>query len=224
MNEKKNNSKKLIALLVAVMLLIGCAVGGTIAWLMAETKPVVNTFTAGDINIKLEEPNYVAANDNKLVPGGKIAKDPTVTVLEGSEPCYVRVWMIISWSDDADNRFEGTEANGWFNFGSKWKGGKGDYYVDNVEATLVNIYEFRYEGKVDALNGDVQLDPLFTEITVPGYLTGDKYDSIDTSSVTVIAQAVQAEGFDNADAAFDEVARPAYIQNLIDTYYPEDND
>ena len=45
--------KKKIALLMAMVMLFGMTVAGTLAWLQAETDPVVNTFTVGNINITL---------------------------------------------------------------------------------------------------------------------------------------------------------------------------
>ena len=40
---------------LAVVLVLCCAVGGTLAWLTQKTDAVVNTFTVGDINITLTE-------------------------------------------------------------------------------------------------------------------------------------------------------------------------
>ena len=49
------NMKRSVALLVAIALLIGCAAGGTMAWLTMQTGTITNTFTVGDINITLDE-------------------------------------------------------------------------------------------------------------------------------------------------------------------------
>ena len=46
---------KIIAAMLTGVLLVGGAVGGTVAWLSVKTAPVVNTFTYGDINITLDE-------------------------------------------------------------------------------------------------------------------------------------------------------------------------
>lgn len=85
-NGKKSLNMKPLAILLALTLLVGCAIGGTIAWLTAETKAVENTFTVGDITIKLSEST---GNTFKIVPGATDAKDPTLAVKEGSEKCYV---------------------------------------------------------------------------------------------------------------------------------------
>lgn len=78
-------SIKAVALALTVVLLIGGTVGGTLAWLLAASDPVVNTFTTSDINIELTE----TKKDFKMVPGWTIDKDPKVIVKADSEDCYV---------------------------------------------------------------------------------------------------------------------------------------
>lgn len=220
MNEKKSVSTKVVILLLTVVLLIGCTIGGTLAWLVTKTDPVENTFTAGNINITLTEPSF-QGNPGKLIPGGTIDKDPTVTVSAGSESCYVRMYMVIRWTDEADGWFAHDEADGWFDFGSDWSQGS-DRYVDKYSGkTLVNIYEFRYNTAVMPKSEDTVLQPLFTKITVPETLTGEKYASLDQGKIEIIAQAVQSAGFDNADAAFAAAGRPQYITALIEQYYSD---
>ena len=80
--------KKAVITAVALTLALCLTVGGTLAWLMDKTQTVTNTFTAGDVDIKLKEttgPSY------KMVPGNEIAKDPKVTVLADSEACWLFV-------------------------------------------------------------------------------------------------------------------------------------
>ena len=80
--------KKSLALVLALAMIVVCVVGGTLAWLTATTGSVTNTFTYGDINITLAESENL---DLKMIPGYTIAKDPKVTVLAGSEKCYLFV-------------------------------------------------------------------------------------------------------------------------------------
>lgn len=79
--------KKRISLVMALVLVLSCVIGGTLAWLTAKTDSLTNTFTVGDINITLEE----TKSDFKMVPGDTIDKDPTVTVEAGSEACWLFV-------------------------------------------------------------------------------------------------------------------------------------
>lgn len=79
--------KKKVLSIVAVVLVLCCAIGGTLAWLTDKTDPVVNTFTVGDINIELKE----TTTNYKMVPGNTITKDPKVTVKANSEACWLFV-------------------------------------------------------------------------------------------------------------------------------------
>lgn len=103
MYAKKNNSAKLVALVLVLALLIGGVVGGTIAWLVTNTDPVVNTFTVGNINITLTETDAKqgenkATKEFKMVPGTEIGKDPVVTVEGGSEAC----WLFVEVTESAN--------------------------------------------------------------------------------------------------------------------------
>ena len=55
MYAKKNSGKKVFAMLLALALVVGCGIGGTIAWLMDTTDAVTNTFTVGDVDIEVDE-------------------------------------------------------------------------------------------------------------------------------------------------------------------------
>lgn len=88
--------KKSIALLIAFALVVGAAIGGTLAWLTASSDQVVNTFTTSNINITLEEDEGGQNHTFKMVPGYTIDKDPKVTVEAGSEESYLFVKLVES--------------------------------------------------------------------------------------------------------------------------------
>lgn len=92
--------KKTVALILALVMVFGAAVGGTIAWLTDTTAEVKNTFTVGKVAITLDEtdvddstPNADRdiANEYQMIPGTTYEKDPTVTVTADSEDCYLFV-------------------------------------------------------------------------------------------------------------------------------------
>lgn len=99
--QKGTVSTRACVAMLALVLMLGCAVGGTIAWLTAQTDPVVNTFTVGDVEILLAEHEYngatntlnmnktVTENTYKIVPGTNLPKDPFITVVPGSEDCWL---------------------------------------------------------------------------------------------------------------------------------------
>ena len=87
-NRRRSVSSRAFIALLALVLVIGCVAGGTVAWLVAKTEPVVNTFTYGNIDIALAE---TTGEDYKIIPGKDIPKDPKVTVTAGSEACWLFV-------------------------------------------------------------------------------------------------------------------------------------
>ena len=60
------NMKKILAMMLAVLLIVTATVAGTVAWLMDSTDPVANTFTVGKVDINLEEHSYDTTNNNKV--------------------------------------------------------------------------------------------------------------------------------------------------------------
>lgn len=87
MYAKKSVSMKIVVLLLAVVLLIGCVAGGTLAYLMAKSSTVNNTFVAGEIGIlNLSE---TTGNSYIVTPGVDITKNPTVTFSGNNVAAYV---------------------------------------------------------------------------------------------------------------------------------------
>lgn len=138
---KKHNtkgfSKKAVVLLLAVVLVFGCAVGGTVAWLVTSTDPVENTFTFGNIDIKLEETEATY----HVVPGVDIAKDPRVTVSAGSEPCWLFVKVDeTNWLDEMTYAL----AEGW----TALDGVNGVYYRQVATSADDQVFPVLKDNKV----------------------------------------------------------------------------
>ena len=91
MYAKKNSGKKLTMVLVAIILVLCCTIGGTLAWLKDTTGTVINTFTMGDVDIEISEST---GNEYEIVPGKTEKKDPKVTVLADSEKSWVFVEIV----------------------------------------------------------------------------------------------------------------------------------
>ena len=99
--------KKSLALVLALAMIVVCVVGGTLAWLTDKTPDVKNTFTTSDVNITLTE----STTNYQMIPGYTIAKDPKVTVLAGSEKCYL--FVKVAESDNFDSFMTYDMATGW---------------------------------------------------------------------------------------------------------------
>lgn len=108
---RRRSTLKPLLVAMAVVLLIGCVAGGTLAWLTSTPSAVTNTFTSSDITITLDEST---GNTYKMIPGWTITKDPKVTVQAGSEKCYVFIKVVESDNfDDFMSYSVITGENGW---------------------------------------------------------------------------------------------------------------
>ena len=88
---KKSTGKKLVSLLLVLVLLLGTAIGTTLAWLIDTTAPIKNTFTYGNISLTLTEENKGVDGTYTVIPGKDYPKDPKVTVEANSEDCWLFV-------------------------------------------------------------------------------------------------------------------------------------
>lgn len=115
--------KKKVLSIVAVVLVLCCAIGGTLAWLTDKTGEVKNTFSPSDINITLTETPNTDTDGNgendawkaDMIPGFSYAKDPVVTVKGDSVDCYLFVKFEEKGNPAAYLTYTSTltAANGW---------------------------------------------------------------------------------------------------------------
>ena len=204
--------KKTLTVIIALVLVVVMSVAGTVAYLTS-SDTVTNTFSVGNVQIKLDEAQAkadgtliegaerVKANSYKLLPGHTYAKDPMVTVLNGSESSYIKMTVTFSKANELDAIFDpdGATLTTIFNGYdiSNWT------YKGNTKNAAENTrtYEFWYKEAVAAPDGNVALDALFDSITVPGSITNEQLKTIEGMTITVNAYAIQADGFtDDADA------------------------
>lgn len=203
----------LLPALCAVLILAASALG-TLAYLTSQDT-VTNTFTVGKVAILLDETavtpdgkpidgaDRVRENNYHLIPGNTYIKDPTMTVVKGSEESYVRMLLTINCLKELDDAFAPEAANLTKIFNgydaTNW------IYEATVRDETSNTvtYEFRYKDTVKPDdNADTVLDALFDSITVPSKFDSNDMVSITNLKITVIGHAIQASGFADADAAW----------------------
>ena len=130
---------KSLALVQALVLVIGCGAGGTLAWLNAKTEEVKNTISTSDIGVTLGE----TTNTYKMVPGWTIAKDPKATVTSGSEDCYL--FVKVEKSNNFDTYMDMAIDSQW----TALEDQTGVYYIKIDEDSEKNVaYNVLGEGKV----------------------------------------------------------------------------
>ncbi len=112
----RNSALKVALTTFAVCLMIFSVIGGSLAWLMTSTDPIVNVFTYGDIRITLTETKGEELSDGryfKMTPGKVIEKDPKISVLADSEDCWLFVKIDESSDKALSDYIEYTIADGW---------------------------------------------------------------------------------------------------------------
>ncbi len=195
-----------IAMTVALVLVVALAsIGGTIAWLTATTATVTNTFTASNIDITLTETWNTDTDDDgendswsaKMVPGNTITKDPKVTVVAGSEDCWL--FVKVEKSTNLDNFISYTVVSDWT-------------ALDGVDGV--------YYRKVNASNTNQEFSVLANnQVTVKDTVTKDMMDGLSTNNQPTLkftAYACQSANLSdlNNDTVIDakdawEAAKPA---------------
>lgn len=217
----KTRSKALLLTLCAV-LLVTASVLGTMAFLTS-TASVENTFTVGSVKITLDEAKVttdgkpvegaarVAENSYKLMPGHTYTKDPTIHVDTASEDCFIRAKVTLTNAEEwiaiatkyADNKVEniikGTDDNIWW---------VSQPAVDTANNTVTYTFVYKNESHTDELGKRIWTSTdskdlvLFNEIAIPGGLTNEELKGVGSSKITVVAEAIQADGFETEAAAW----------------------
>lgn len=216
----KNSKLRRVLMLVSCAVMIVClSVGATLAYLTAQTGPVNNTFTVGKVSfgdklgnaldealvdqygvpqkqtkdddgnvtktepvIAVKDATRVTENTYKLVPGHNYTKDPTVHIGADSEDG----WLFVR----VQNGIADIEATGDTTIAAQmtakgWVSVNDDNYPD----------VYYYSTKVSA-NADIIVFESFTlktDADVSGY---------DDKTIVIQAYLVQADGFENALAAW----------------------
>lgn len=207
--------KRFVAILLCVTLVALAAIGATFAYL-TDTKTVNNTFTMGNVAIKLDETNVndptgdrVTSNTYNVYPGAVVTKDPIVHNT-GKNAAYIRAtvnvsnWMNLvsayypdfkeTYPNDgykaALNLLVGQLGEGWSVVGVE----AGDTFtIGQFDAKFI----LKYDGKLAAGENTTAM---FQTVTIPTGIDNASTDSF--KEVKVVAQAIQADGFDTWEAAF----------------------
>lgn len=205
--------KRFVAILLCVTLVALAAIGATFAYL-TDTKTVDNTFTMGNVAIKLDETDIknptgarVTSNEYNVYPGAVVKKDPIVHNT-GKNAAYIRATINVeNWMNNCAAYYPefgiaypsaGYEqsllllvdalGNGWSIVGVET--GK-PFELGNFSAKFI----LKYDG---TLASGADTTAMFNNVKVPAGIKNGN----DFGAITVVAQAIQADGFDTWEAAF----------------------
>lgn len=210
--EDHNMKRKTFALALAAVLLVGAAVGGTLAWLTDKTQTIQNHFTIGNLDITLKEtdalqPSQTVANvldadstaqkhaDYQMIPGATLAKDPKVVVknLKNGANVDAYVFVKLTKTVEVDNYL--------------------DYSIDATKWTQVPGTTDVWYTKVsaaDVAEADKTI-PVLTnnQVTVKSTVTNAMMEAVGANGLdlTFQAYAIQQTGFNTPELAWAEVSK-----------------
>lgn len=211
-------ARKALLISLCAILLVAASVMGTLAYLTSTTKTAVNTFTVGNVSITLDEKDVDdstanadrdIANEYHLMPGSTYEKDPTVHIGAKSEESYVRMIVTVEDIENLKAAIPGyVTEDGVFLLQNLTTDEDGNMTWNDekwacVSATAEGVYEFRYATTVANDAETVKdLEALFTHITVPSTVDNEDLAKLANVKINVVAHAIQAEGFADANAAW----------------------
>ena len=158
----RNMNKRKLLLLAAVLALLLAGVGGTVAYIVAHTDPVVNTFEATNVAVQVQ--------------GDKSIKNI------GSIDAYIRAAVVATWQDGSGNvhatapGLTVAETNDWDENGGFY------YYTSKVPAgqstgalsiTTSGTAPSGYTLKVEILAQGIQAEPDAAVTAAWGFVPGN---------------------------------------------------
>ena len=184
----KKHTKKVVALLLTMVLLIGAVVGTTLAWLTDSTNTITHTFTIGDVTIHLNdgqnaEDDSWTTKSQKVSPGVPVTDfNPYVKVDATSEKCWLFVKV------ETANGPTVTLADCW-----KTTSVDGVYvYAEETNSVLT-------EKIVDASVADVEYAIIKNAtVNIPDTFAPEGEQN---ATVEITAYAAQADGVETIDEA-----------------------
>ena len=211
--------KKLTVIFLCVALVAIAIVGASLAY-FTDTKTATNTFTMGDVKIKLDETNVndptgdrVTSNDYDVYPGLVVGKDPTVHNT-GKNGAYIRAIVTVEngmnwlglyndnvWTAPQEDAFNALINN---TLGEDWELVDIAYDMSGPDhPTSDFVATLKYTKDLDA---GADTSAMFSQIAFPAKMTENDVTTRIAQNgnfgINVVAQAIQADGFDTWEAAF----------------------
>ncbi len=188
--------KKNKVILAVTILFLVFLVGGAIAF-FTDTKSKTNTFTIGNVEITLTEPNWSETDSNSngvpdaaenLMPGDSVAKDPTITNV-GSNDAYVFAKVVMPCTTDTtpEEIFTYTTNSGWYlmNNGTCSSGSATKIYAYGTSSSMTTL---------PPTSGSNSTAALFSSVSINSTIDGSESNLTGNQDVVVTGYAIQTTG------------------------------
>ncbi len=180
------STKKLVAIILATVILTAAVCVGTFAWLISTPDSITNTFVVGEnVTITLTEDSGSSYN---YLPGKQnVAKDPKITVT-GAD-CWI--FVKIETSDDFDTYVDAKVAANWTKLTNTGDGAgvAGVYGYNAVCNKTTATYGILLDNQVDYKNVD-SLPASNPTMTLTGYAI-QTMDGVDSAAAAWAALDAQ---------------------------------
>ena len=211
--------KKITAIFLCVALVAIAVVGASLAY-FTDTKTATNTFTMGDVKIKLDETNVndpegdrVTSNAYDVYPGAVVTKDPIVHNT-GKNGAYIRAIVTVEngmnwlglyndnvWTAPQEDAFNALINN---TLGEDWELVDIAYDMSGPNhPTSDFVATLKYTKVLDAR---ADTSAMFSQIAFPAKMTGNDVTTRIAQNgnfgINVVAQAIQIDGFNTWEEAF----------------------
>ncbi len=193
--------KKITAIFLCVALVAIAIVGASLAY-FTDTKTAENTFTMGDVKIKLDETNVnggdrtIVGNDYNVYPGAVVTKDPIVHNT-GKNAAWIRAKV---------------EVKGWVTNREKYPNYAAGELVDSLQYLIDGLGKGWSVVSATAANEDVTFVLMYADKLAAGADTTAMFEKVNVptglqngqefGTIKVTAEAIQTDSFDTWTAAF----------------------
>lgn len=223
------SKKKMITIaIIALFLVVAMLIGGIYALFTRTTPALTNTFTIGNVNITLTEPNWTNAVNNavnnaaaadptapaptspedaqNMVPGDTCVKDPTVTNT-GANPAYVFVKVEIPYyNNEQVFTLTGLDTTNWKEISSL-----------TTTANNVKTIIYAYATAADAASALQTLQPSLSATLFTGVQLSSTNETVTAAAaaqslnIVVTGYAIQ----DNIDVTAEATDTQAEVYGLF---------
>jgi len=208
--------KKRKTIIAAIILLLICFVGGTIAY-FTDNDSATNKFTIGDVDITLTEDAWDGLTDTtpangipdiaeNMMPGESVTKDPTINNVSTKNPAYVFAKVevpcttIVAPETTAKELFTYTPNNGWTEL-------TGEKIACTDGGTATHIYYYGTNNTLEVLAKATDAStptstdtPVFSKVTLLDTLKGNEVTT-GTKQIVVTGYGIQTTGLDSTAPA-----------------------
>lgn len=136
--KSSHTAKKASALTIAIILILVMAIGGTVAFLVANTDPITNSFTPANVTCEVNED----FNPEKTV------KTSATVENTGNIPAYIRVAVVANTIDKYGNVTDTADVSDKL-ASDKWTLLDGYYYYNDVVAPGGSTADLLKKGGID---------------------------------------------------------------------------